>query len=477
MKNPFIQYIKPYFDWLEFHFNNLAKQVIDNNISSGTIAKDFLSESSRRDKFKELLPEMFKKVNNFWKSEYKYIKNEINSLPGIKARFGGDIGPQVADSIFQSTGLYFDTIIVPDPLLRIANIPESISKINEYYFLKYAIEQLLVKEVYIADVYPPIAVLTADRELYEERDFSELGNLAKIDLILLTNDLYGENFKEYEESIEFYKSFSSSREAVTQIVKPDLLFLMEDVSRDPLAQLEAQLERDSLDWELEGIIESNDADYLPFLLQGRLMQINDLLNCSLVQSSHPLVSAPVSFHWLKWKLKSNQELVINEFETPKKLELGITNALLSENSRWLANVPLSALVDLRQTGKLSELRSIIRVEIDSLSNVKIDSLSQIVNQVDYNLSTALVNHQNRIKELDTKLRDELLISGPTFLASIAAAFQPSLFPFSPVWIQAIGGVLGTANLTEIVKSISGHIRERKKLSKTPVGILWSAKNK
>ena len=56
MKNNFITLLKPYFDWLTDNFGNLANQVKKNNIDSGTIARDYLSDDSRRQRFRDQLP-------------------------------------------------------------------------------------------------------------------------------------------------------------------------------------------------------------------------------------------------------------------------------------------------------------------------------------------------------------------------------------------------------------------------------------
>ena len=304
-KNPFPEIFKPYFDWLTKYFGNLAEETKHHKISAGTMADKYLSDPNRQENVQSALPDFFRTIDEFWKSVYSEVEHEINRLPGITARFGGDIGPQLNDSVFERTGLYFDTIIVPDPLLRISKIPAEIAKIKDYYFLKYAIEQVIAKDTYLADTYPPIAVLTADPELAKDRRFDELNNLAKIDCVLLTNALYGQDFDNYQEVSDFFAKFASLQDAVKEITHPEIFFWIEDVPREPLAQLDAIIKRESLDWDIKKFIDTNKAGYLPFMFTGRMMQINDIIHRAYRQNSHPLIAAPVSFHWLTWKIQAN----------------------------------------------------------------------------------------------------------------------------------------------------------------------------
>src|SRR5688572_26588309 len=139
--NPFSEILSPYFGWLNNLVGNLAKEARRHKLSPGTIAQDYLSDSRRRDLLISELPGYCSTIQSFWQSSRSNILHELTKLPGLKARFGGDLGPQGKDFIFERIGLYFDTIIVPDPLLRIAGMLEiKVAKRNEFLFLRYAIE-------------------------------------------------------------------------------------------------------------------------------------------------------------------------------------------------------------------------------------------------------------------------------------------------------------------------------------------------
>lgn len=475
-KNVFAEIQRPYFNWLSSNFGNLANEARRHNVSPGDIAKDYLSNPKHRENLRSSLDYYFNEIENHWEAVHGIIENELQKLPGMKARFGGDIGPQSTDSIFASASLYFDTIVVPDPLLRIAKMPREIAKIIEYYFLKYSIEQVMAKDMYLAETYPPIAVLTADFELTKGNNFEELSNIARLDSVLLTNALYNKTFDSYQETIEFFNSFSSLEHAVKEVSAPELFYWIEDVPREPLEQLEGLLKRNNYDWEENEFVKYKQAQYLPFMFMGRMMQINDVFHRALGQNSHPIIAAPVSFHWLAWKIQANQNLLSEQVQPSVNLNLGLTNALLSQELNWLSNVPLENLIELRKQGQMLELRSLIGKEIASLSSLDLISLDKTINQVDYNLSIAFDSHQQKTRELDRKFHVDLAISSATFLLGVTATLKPSLFPLTPSWTQTLG-IVGTTKLRDIVVSTIKYIQEKKALGKTPIGILWRTRKK
>jgi hypothetical protein len=475
--NKFIPIYNPYFDWLTELLGDLAHEAIRGNVSAGTIARDYLNYPSRRQNFSYGLPNLCAFIEAFWESNSEAVNAELKRLPGLKARFGGDFGPKASDAVFQRTGLYFDTIVVPDPMLRIAKTPEGLFKMRDYYFIKYGIEQILAKEVYLADVYPPIAVLVADPELSQpNQGFNGLASLAEVDCIALTNELYGERLDDFGEVQSFFSHFGSLREAVEEITQPHLFYWDEYTPLDPVLQMEAFVHGANIDWNLRALPdEFQGPEYLPFVFLGRMMQINDVLHRSRSQNAHPLVAAPVSFHWLTWKIRANQSLIAKDLGFASDIELGLTNSLLSQNLEWLSNVPLEGLIELRKKGLLTELRALISRELESLTGVDLSNLEAIISQVDYNLSSALRQHQEQVKKLDEEYRMELAVKGPTFLLSIAAALQPSLLPLAPDWAKTLSVIVGTTSLSSVVQATVKYFKERNALGKTPVGLLWHAK--
>ena len=475
MHNRFTPLLTPYFEWLTDIFGHLAHEAIKNKINAGTIARDYLGNSSRRQHFQEDLPRFCNFVEVFWQTNSKTIDAEIHKLPGLKARFGGDLGPQVSDAIFQRAGLYFESIVVPDPLLRIVRFPEDITKNQDYYFLKYSITHLMLKDVYLADVFPPLAILAGDVELVDN-NIKDHSDVAKFDCVLITNDLYGKNFDNFTEIQGFFNHFGSAREAIAEARKPELLYWDEDTPADPLEQWEANVKQTGLDLKpQDSPIQMDQGNFLLFTIMSRMLQANMVMFGASVYDANPLIAAPVSFHWLNWKIRVNRDLIAQNLGLESNLELALTNALLSSDLKWLSNIPVQSLIELRRKGRLSELRSVINQETERLATSKLDNLEVITNQVDYNLASALERHQEEIQKLDNAYRSEMSILGPSFLLSITGTFQPLLLPLLPQWVATLSTIFGTTSLVAIVPATLKYLQEKKTLGKSPIGILWQAK--
>lgn len=478
--NRITQIIKPYFDWLNELIGHLANEANQNKINAGDIAKDFLSNPTRREAFNEKnLPLIRYFVTEFWKANENAINSELRLLPGLKARFGGDLGPQYKDHLFERIGLYFETVIVPDPLLRVFMMPSPADKSRDYYVLKYAISLLQFKEIYLADVFPPIAVLVTDPELTKPGSIPEnIGPASTFDCIAITNKLYDTKFDTFDELNSFFSKFSNSKEAVKNIVRPEMFWLSEDAPLEPLSQLESHESVLSKGFSLDQLpAEFKDAKRILFYLVGRIYQANDVLYQSTLLDAHPIIQAPVSFHWLGVKADVNQEMIGNQLETNLNIDLLKTNSLLSKELDWLSNVPLETLIEFRQKGRLEEFRELINKDFEQLSNLSLQDISRVTNHVDYNLSVAFAQHQEKISELNTNLKQEMIVSVPSLLISVAAILQPIFITTFPAWLIPVGGIIGATKLKDVVNAASKYYRERKTLGKTPVGILWEAKKR
>ena len=479
-KNPLLAIYEPYFEDLNKIFGNLVKEARKHKTSATDIAHDYLSNDTRRQHFIDELPNLSRSVIRFWKINRNEVREEINKIPGSLARFGGDIGPHFDEHIFQKAGVYFDSIIVADPLLKISemHLNSLLTKRQEYYFLKYAIELLLEKEFYLLDIYPPIAVLAPDTEFSNVNNVKLIDDLSRLDITLLLNDLYGKSFDSYEEACVFLKKFNCIENAVKNIINPNLYYFDEYRDRNPLDQLDSQIEHlnKNLDYEYYGL-KSNDPMFMIFYLSGRMMQINDILLTSLNEKSNPLVTADVTYHWLEWKIKSDQDLIQKESDHQFNLDLTISNSLLSSKLAWLSNLDKDSLVKIRTHNYLSDLRSTISKQFHQINNPVLSNIDKAINLADKNLSAAFTNHQKEIDRINLKLKTDLLISIPTLLASLVISLKPSVLSISPNSLGALLPIVGTASLSSVMKQVRDYYLSKQKIDHSPIGILWKAHEK
>lgn len=470
-----VKIITPYFNTIESIFGPLADEARRHAVPADVVAKDFLSDIGRRQRFAGQVQVICDYIVKFWQNHDPLLRDYLWKIPGLKAGFAGEIGPQVSDRIFERCGLYFDTIVVPDPLLHVAMLSSDVTGRKDYYLIKYGIIQCQLREFYLAESTPPVAYLLGDLGMLAGPSASGLRpfELANLDSVMLVNELFGTSFDSFDKVIEYFERFATNEEAVRNMVRPELFILESNVEPNPEAQWAAYLEHMAEDF-VPGTmaLEGKGASPVGYTLFGRMGTVVDLLIRTAEQGFHPLVAAPVSYHWLTQKIRINQKHVGEGLGIDFK-NLAVTNALLSKEKNWLGNLTLGQLVSLRKRNELADLRAELTRNFELLSQASFNNLDSLMVQVDQNLKSALVRHQEQLKSLDRRLLERLVISVPTLLVSIATALQPTIGAIVPSWIS---GLLGVTSVKDLVTGFVNHARERKVLARSPIGILWSAKN-
>ena len=478
MNNPFIEIMKPYFSMLESMVGHLADEATKHNVDPPDLVRDFLRDKKMEELVNSvLLPRLSGYCVKFWKDNFTLVEREIADLPGLRSMFGGDIGPQAKNKLYQRTGSYFDTVIVSDPVLRSIVNPQ-FQRHRNYYVLKFAVNLVLSKGMYLCESYPPIAVLRGEPHMFgpDEDYYRELSFVSEIDTVLATNRIFGKSFETFVEAQAFFAKANSDDEALSEIVEPESFILIGEIPHDPSAQLM------DMDRELKLHI---DEDLLPTHMKGpvrilssihhRMMQVNDLLRNSSRSKANPIIQAPVSFHWLTIKLETNAPLLEDVLDSRLRTELPVTNALLSSRLDWLSNIELNDLERMRGVGFLPELREIISQNIKLVTLSNLDDLERFARQADLNINSALNKHQQEIqKSVNTNL-DEIVALTPAMLATVGGSFLP-LIGILPDWLPAtIFAAGGLVTLKDLVPKIQRLRREREEFSKSPMGILWNAR--
>ncbi len=479
MNSPFTKIFSPYFDYLRRHFQVLTDEVVKNNITAGDVARDFLSVSRRRNSFLPVADEMRQFILQFWKTNEKPVLELLPRLKGLNARFGGDVGPQANDNMIQRTGLYFDTLIVPDPIYRISQIVYE-SEINwHYYLLKYSINQVLMAESYLADIDPPIAILVPDTHLLDTKvSLPQIIKDGEIHTVLAVNKLYGIKLDSFQAVEEYFKRFNSLKDAVNAIQDSQLFWFDEDADRNPQDQIDSVIKFHSKDFDSSKLPFSlHDARFLPWMLRGRMMQAADAYRSAIENNALPLIAAPVSFHWFSFRFSSGQSLISRELQIEDVPNLVVTNALLSSSLDWLGNVPVKSLVQLREKGTLRDLREFLAGSLSSFNNLSTSSISDAANRIDRDISDALKKHQSEVHQLNASLKTELAITVPTLLASVVASLQPTVLSLLPQWMPGLAAVVGTSSVAKLLRYSVDYYRKSGVLRESAFGILWDAKQK
>lgn len=142
---------------------------------------------------------------------------------------------------------------------------------------------------------------------------------------------------------------------------------------------------------------------MPFFIHlfSSFAQSNDSFQRSRDLNGTPIIRAETSWLWFNWMLRNNSEY-INDGE---RVNLHVARALettVPTEISWFGNVPPEAIIEIRKTGALDEIRELLGVGVSELVQANPTNFFRTGDQVSENLQKALTDHQQKIKDLQSK---------------------------------------------------------------------------
>lgn len=401
-KIPLIDVQAKYFRMLDDFFGQPFSQMRRHNLSPHTVAQDVASRDKLVKVFAQEADEFAAQVGQFWELYAPVVHAHLEDLRALKSTFGGDIFPSYTSNIACSVGLYIDTVILPDPLLRMAGFFSSMRpEAAVYYIVKHGLNALNYRELALADVYPPAVVIVPGYLMLDNTVESYLKSVSEADLVTHCSRLFGRTFSGEEDMMAFFEQFDTPAQVATSVADASRLLFDTDWSGPADEQLSRYLDEvvaehsPQMAGQPVGVM-------LYFALFGRMMQINDLVFNGSQYGAVPLVEAATSWQYLVWKYEYDRERA-SELN-PALEDVVIVKALLAEGSRdlgLLCDLPVQALIDLRRQGALAELRDIIRQGIADIDSASPDVLAEATETVAANIGEAFAKHK---KDLEAHAR-------------------------------------------------------------------------
>jgi hypothetical protein len=188
----------------------------------------------------------------------------------------------------------------------------------------------------------------------------------------------------------------------------------------------------------------------------------------------PIIDAPTSWQYFVWKLEYDALRMEEKTNTTGLHVLRGLQALGENQMKWLGRVPIDALIEMRQTGAISEIRSILANGIDNLAKANLTDFQLTTNQILKNVQDAFDKHNANIDELTKKTwkfagHD---ITSMLVVGSLAVAAAATQQPFWGIAAYAADQLLDAPKLKSLPKSIKDLITQSQQLKKSPVGLLF-----
>jgi hypothetical protein len=467
-----------YFSFIEGNFDKFYRPMVKQNLTPHQVARHIAYGNEDIDFLDEAIEPLLNDFKEFWEalSEPAYIHLE-DEYKSIKAVFGGDLFPQNNENIASKCGIYTDTIILPCPFIRANHLFKSWDKQQRvYYLLKLALNILQYKDLALAELDEPIVAILPDKEMMDEFAYDEIQKLGQKDTLFHAKKVFGREFQSIEELIEFGKELDTVDKVLKEIKDPRRV-LFDTEFKEPLKQ---QIEKQMLGQSQQLLGTSNPGLIVSALGLGRMGVCNELLMKSLKVNGVPIIDAPTSWEYFKWKLEYDAERAFPTHDFDKLHIVKGLNGLMDTNLSWIGKIPPEGLIELRRTGAINEIRAILSNGIDELTKSNELDFTATSNKVFDNLSNAFKRHQQNIRELKNK---KWKVAGKDFGSWIvmgtveiaAACIGTPLYGVSTVVLDQLLDAPKLKDLPKTVSKLKDIEHEKKNLRKTPIGMMFQYK--
>lgn len=210
---------------------------------------------------------------------------------------------------------------------------------------------------------------------------------------------------------------------------------------------------------------------------SRFSQANDAFQRSLQLRGTPIIRAETSWIWynqmLEYNAGNSEADSLNDLHIARALNTTVKNEM-----PWMGNIPPDALIEIRQTGAMDEIRHLLSGGLKSLIEANSTNFYRTGDQVFDNLDAAFKEHEQKIKELTSKrwtfagkdIGSFVVVGGIEITAALTGL---PLYGALGVMAGMSGAIPNVKDLKEKYKKLKA---EDSEINSTGVGILLKNKS-
>lgn len=462
-----------YFQRVNYAFGQLFKMITEANADPYKFAGWFSSDQSRVKDCLPVIDKFLEENKSFWENisdpTWIHLEDSFDS----KAVFTGELFPDGSSNIASSTGLYFDTTILPDPFLKISPMIQFMSDDEKCYeMVRLALQVLSYMSLALADIEKPIVAILPDRHHLEDNYRKFVHDCAVTDSIEHTKTLFDQDIKDGEELLAYYSHFADADEVVSRLKKPEKLVFATEWDGSLAEQMMRLLEEQGAKL---GMKKAGQAVYMHLI--SRFSQANDAFQRSLQLRGTPIIRAETSWIWynqmLEYNAGNSEADSLNDLHIARAL-----NSTVKNEMPWMGNIPPDALIEIRQSGALHEIRDLLSSGLKSLVEANPSNFYRTADQVFDNLDSAFKEHEQKLKELTSKrwkfagkdIASFVVVGGIEITAALTGL---PLYGALGAMAGMTGAIPNVKDLREKYKKLKA---EESEIKNTGVGILFKNKS-
>lgn len=460
-----------YFDFLFQEFGHFYAPMIKAEATPAAVAAVAARDDKLVEDYFSALPDLAEGLMEFWSSVADPAAFHLQDGQQLKATFSGDLFPAHWENVISTAGLYIDTIVLPCPVMRIAPLAEAFppKKVIEL-LIKHVLTAMTYRDLAVADVTPPMVIISPNPRDINAEDRSELAEQSKVFSCKHAGYLFGRDFESTDHVGEFCNSLVTIEQVIAELKGKDRLIFDTEWGRNPRDQLQNTMKAGSI----PGLDPAVAGNHVFLACLSRMPQALATQQCASHYGGTPFIGAETSWHYFNWMLEYQGRAA--PYTQADRQSMHIVRALSAEadnNLQWLGNVPPETVLQIRKAGLAEELRSLLGQGIAELISIRPDNYYRTADQVVDNLDRAFRAHQASLNEARLK---KLKLYGIDVASCVAVgAISVAAALTGNVTLGAVGGVLGVAglpNLKDIKTKYTQLKAEENARNSAPTGMLF-----
>jgi hypothetical protein len=191
---------RSYFRYIERNFGDLYARMKDRGADPSQVGAAVAANAEAVQDFKNGMPEFLGLIDDLWKQTWDTAHYHVQDLEGLKAVFGGETFPSGSKNIVSCSGVYADTIVLPDPFLRTRFFNQQDDANAVRWFVKSALSLLHYREAALTDLGQPLVVIAPDATHLEDEEKEALIEASETSTLKHLRALFGEEFGSLEDA-------------------------------------------------------------------------------------------------------------------------------------------------------------------------------------------------------------------------------------------------------------------------------------
>ena len=367
--------------------------------------------------------------------------------------------------------LYADTILIPDPILPWLEVDRTEEKFRYVNLLQTVFFLLRLKPLVDANLpYPAVMIFQSWEKSLETKDEVTKKGIENLILAFFSRFL-GKSFADPSEILQYVRS--SGAEFLEAVERNQLFVAPGGSLGDPLAKAIPKYRNEIETWRSaemnQKLSRYSDAELVWLGICERVAPQYHLLENAEELDAQPMLCLLPHWHYYSLCSKTFEGRLIAE-ELLSQETISSLRALNEPSMEWLGNIPIDALVELRERNENEEFRKRISSFTSALHGASLEDVDRVTREVSRGIAALIAEHGNEVRRIEEKYRPKYTKTAIAAWVTAAATFVPALAPFlAPIAPIGLAGMYVSDKLEERA--------ERKQAAKSLTGVLAAAQEK